>query len=123
MPKHIPAPTQAGSLWISVSLLRPSRLNSLIRYYTFLVTRLLGFALGVNLVLKVESTTMASAFWCLVAGLMVDNARTLRAFRRAALGMQREDSFVTGPYTDHDPQHRPSSPRSTTTELPDRKHD
>jgi len=107
-----------------VSLLRPSRLNSLIRYYTFLVTRLLGFALGVNLVLKVESTTMASAFWCLVAGLMVDNARTLRAFRRAALGMQREDSFVTGPYTDHDPQRRPSSPRSTTTKLPvDCKHD
>ena len=70
-----------------MSLLRPSRLNSLIRYYTFLVTRLLGFALGANLVLKVESTTMASAFWCLVAGLMVDNARTLRAFRRAALGM------------------------------------
>ena len=96
-----------------MSLLRPSRLNSLIRYYTFLVTRLLGFALGINLVLKVESTTMASAFWCLVAGLMVDNARTLRAFRRAALGMQREDSFVTGPYTDHDPQRRPSSPRST----------
>ena len=42
----------------------------------------------------------------------------------AALGMQREDSFVTGPYTDHDPQRRPSSPRSTTTRLPvDCKHD
>lgn len=105
-----------------MSLLRPSRLNSLIRYYTFLVTRLLGFALGINLVLKVESTTMASTLWCLVAGLMVDNARTLRAFRRAALGLQREDSFVTGPFADHDP-HRPSSPRTTTTELPDRKRD
>jgi hypothetical protein len=109
---------EAGSLWISVSLLRPSRLNSLIRYYAFLVTRLIGFALGLNLVLKVESPTMASALWCLVAGLLVDNARTLRAFRRAALGMQREDSFVTGPYME-----RPGSPRSTTTALHGGKHD
>ena len=91
-----------------MSLLRPSRLNSLIRYYAFLVTRLCGFAMGLNLVskvrtlpciltvvtlpcilaltltltltptltpTKVESPTMASALWCLVAGLLVDNVR------------------------------------------------
>ena len=40
-----------------MSLLRPSRLNSLIRYYAFLVTRLCGFAMGLNLVSKVRPLT------------------------------------------------------------------
>ena len=40
-----------------MSLLRPSRLNSLIRYYAFLVTRLCGFAMGLNLVSKVRTLT------------------------------------------------------------------
>ena len=74
---------ESGSLWITVTLLRPAPVNYAIRYYSFLVTRMLGFVIGLDIVRHIDSWEYRGLFVIGMLGLLIDNANTLRAMHPA----------------------------------------
>jgi len=68
---------EAGSLWITVTLLSPTPLNYSIRFYSFLLTRALGFPIALDIARQIEYWPVLIAWLALVTGLFADNLRTL----------------------------------------------
>jgi len=68
---------EAGSLWITVTLLLPSELNYSIRFWSFLTTRVLGFSIALDIARQISYWPVLIAWTLLVGGLFADNFRTL----------------------------------------------
>mmetsp|Transcript_16913 Transcript_16913/g.47161 ORF Transcript_16913/g.47161 Transcript_16913/m.47161 type:complete len:186 (+) Transcript_16913:504-1061(+) len=81
---------ELGSLWITVALLRPTATNMKIRYLSFLLSRLCAVPIAVDIAWQAESDLYRVLIVILAAGLLIDNARTLRAMQRQA------DSLLAG---------------------------
>lgn len=85
---------EAGSLWITVTLLRPKQAHFNIRYYSFLLTRVSMSLIGLDILQQVWSDSWTSAVVLAIffAGLLMDNANTLRAMHpslpRTASGVE-----------------------------------
>ena len=69
---------EAGSLWITVTLLRPSATNFFLRHYSFLITRFVGTLIAMDIVRQLESICHASLLLVSVIGLAYDHMRTIR---------------------------------------------
>jgi len=68
---------EAGSLWITITLLRPNALNYSIRFWSFLLTRVLGFSIALDIARQISYWPVLLAWLTLVSGLFADNFRTL----------------------------------------------
>ena len=64
---------EAGSLWISVALLRPTPLNFAIRYNTFVISRVCGVLIALDIARQLENGLFQLIFVGLVIGLCYDN--------------------------------------------------
>ena len=71
---------EGGSLWITIALLRPSRANFLMRFYSFLLSRLAGVLVSLHIARQCPPTTRALLMF-LVVGLVYDNWKTLSKMR------------------------------------------
>ena len=68
---------EAGSMWISITLLWPNPLNYMIRFWAFLVTRVLAFTIALDIARQISYWPVLLAWLVLVTGLFFDNFRTL----------------------------------------------
>lgn len=68
---------EAGSLWITVTLLRPHPINYMIRYWSFLLTRLLGFPISLDIARQIEYWPFLILWLGMLTGLAVNNYQTL----------------------------------------------
>jgi len=75
---------EAGSLWITVTLLRPSALNFKIRLHAFQLTRVLGVCMALDMTRQLESQLHRTLLVAGGVGVGLDNWRTLLAMRRHA---------------------------------------
>jgi len=82
---------EAGSLWISVTLLRPTPLNFAIRFYTFVISRALGFLIALDIARQLESPLRRWVFISLAFCMIWDNWRTMNAMRKNMPNCQNED--------------------------------
>mmetsp|Transcript_7712 Transcript_7712/g.23880 ORF Transcript_7712/g.23880 Transcript_7712/m.23880 type:complete len:265 (-) Transcript_7712:290-1084(-) len=72
---------EAGSLWITITLLRPTRTNFLLRLLTFFASRLCAVPIAIDVLRQCESPLTFYPLLAGVAGLVYDNVRTLLRMR------------------------------------------
>lgn len=71
---------EAGSLWLTVTILHPTPLNVKIRFYTFMASRLVGFFVGIDILRSyAESPPAQAVIVLLLLFFGVDNWKTLKA--------------------------------------------
>ena len=75
---------EAGSLWITVTLLWPSALNYIQRFYTFFISRVLGVLLALDIARQLESWVPRVLLFAMGAGIAHDNWKTLGKMRTSA---------------------------------------
>lgn len=75
-----------GSLWITITLLYPTGLNFILRFYVFLGTRILGLAIATDIArqLAAGSLVVTCTFVILVCGVVYGNWVTLGRMRQNA---------------------------------------
>ena len=81
---------EAGSLWITVTLLWPTPINFVLRFYTFLASRMVGVAVALDIARQMNHLLARSLFMALILGMFYNNWKTLGKMRTnakaAALG-------------------------------------
>ena len=75
---------EAGSLWITVTLLWPTALNFRLRLLSFVLSRVTGVAIALWIVVRLESAATQLVLLAMMAGLVHDNLRTSRAMIKHA---------------------------------------
>lgn len=75
---------ELGSLWITIALLYPSPAVFVVRFYSFLVSRVCGLALAADMATQIyeDSPYLCGAWSALVVGLALENVRSLALMRR-----------------------------------------
>jgi len=81
---------EAGSLWITVTMLRPNRANFLIRYYAFVATRVCGVLISLDIMRQVPWVRTRVLLLLFTAGLVYDNYRTLAQMTRGMKAHEAE---------------------------------
>jgi len=76
---------EAGSLWITVTLLWPTPVNFILRFYAFFATRIAGSLIALDIARQLEWNSTRSLFVCMALGVMLDNCRTLGRMRQSAV--------------------------------------
>lgn len=89
---------EMGSLWLTVTILHPTRFNIKIRFFTFVASRLAAFVVGINLVRRTQSWLNQLVMLSVIAFLSFDNWKTLKAMSGvggvAAGSLGRSDSLA-----------------------------
>jgi len=75
---------EAGSLWITVTLLYPTPFNFILRFYTFLATRTLGVLLALDILRQLEHWLPRVLLIVMAVGISYDNWKTLGKMRTNA---------------------------------------
>jgi len=75
---------EAGSLWITVTLLWPTNVNFIVRFYLFLITRAAGILIAVDIVRQLESSHTQLLFIAMAFGVAYGNWFTLGRMRNNA---------------------------------------
>jgi len=70
---------ELGSLWITVTMLRPTPANFAIRLFTFSVSRICGVLLALDIARQMDELMTRIVLLVMVAGLCYDNFGTLAA--------------------------------------------
>lgn len=90
---------EAGSLWLTVTILHPTPLNIKLRFYAFVASRLFAIAVGLKIAQQSESRYLQAVLIGLIVFLGYDNLRTLRAMSGiggvTAGSFGRSDSLAT----------------------------
>ena len=76
-----------GSLWVALALIYPYRPIYVIRFYSFLVSRVCGFALAADMAMQIyeQSVPLCIAWLVLVGGLALENLRTMSSLQASRL--------------------------------------
>ena len=64
---------ELGSLWITITLLWPTPINFILRFYTFFASRALGGALALDIVRQLQSTLPRALLVMCAVGIAHDN--------------------------------------------------
>jgi len=72
---------EGGSLWISVTLLWPNPVNFALRFWAFLISRLVAFPIAINMLREVEKP-LRFVLLAMTLGLAYDNLHTLYLMRK-----------------------------------------
>ena len=75
---------EAGSLWITVTLLWPTSLNYILRFYTFLITRMLGVLLALDIARQLTHPLPRVLLLAMGLGIAHDNWKTRGKMRTGA---------------------------------------
>lgn len=75
---------EAGSLWITVTLLWPTHINYILRFYTFFISRALGVALALDIGRQLDHWAPRLLLLAMGVGIAHDNWRTLGKMRDGA---------------------------------------
>lgn len=70
---------EAGSMWITVTLLRPTRINFAIRLWSFLISRAIGVLIAIDILRQIEAPATQAILLAMILGLIYDNSKTLHA--------------------------------------------
>lgn len=68
-----------GSLWITITMLKPSSVNFSIRFYSFAISRALSVAIALDVLRQLNSHFKQIILLCMMIGLCLDNWGTLTA--------------------------------------------
>jgi len=89
---------EAGSLWLTVAILHPTPRNIKIRFYSFVLSRIVAFAIFFDMLRCLEQMLTQALMLLMMIGLGLDNWRTLHSMGGAAGltggSMGRSDSLA-----------------------------
>uniref|UniRef100_A0A7S0LIK5 TLC domain-containing protein n=1 Tax=Coccolithus braarudii TaxID=221442 RepID=A0A7S0LIK5_9EUKA len=69
---------EAGSMWITVTLLQPTRVNYVIRLWSFLVSRVIGVLMAIDILRRIEGPATRVILLAMIVGLVYDNTKTFQ---------------------------------------------
>jgi len=75
---------EAGSLWITITLLYPTALNFILRFYTFLASRTAGVLIALHIAYRLEHPVPRALLVAMGVGIARDNWKTLGKMRTNA---------------------------------------
>lgn len=88
---------EAGSLWITITLLWPNALNFILRFYTFLASRTLGVLLALDIARQLQHWAPRAMLIAMGVGIAHDNWKTLGKMRtNAKAAKDRDGSWPLG---------------------------
>ena len=85
---------EAGSLWITVTLLWPTATNFILRFYTFFASRALGVLLALDIARQLETLLPRLLLLAMGLGIAHDNWKTLGKMRTGARKAREGDANV-----------------------------
>ena len=82
---------EAGSLWITITLMWPTNANFIVRFYLFLFTRLCGVCIALDMLRQIEAFPVQILFVAMAVGVSHQNWKTLGRMRDNAKASKEKE--------------------------------